>query len=490
MKKTRLVLVLVMIVLIFSIVPKKVAAQTPPTCGYDNTVANILGEVTQADVAQWIRNFSGEDFVSIGGAQRKILTRFSTQMFNLNINAMAYPYLGEQLQGLGYEEGIYLTDHSYTPSYYPTGEEELVDLLQISADFIPSTRITEVVRQPDQARMWKNKIVTIPGHGPNAAEIVLMTAHMDSTSPQRATNAPGAEDNASGIAALMEAARLFRYYKFDRTIKLIFFTGEEQGLWGSEEYVADHADEMDDIVGVVNLDMFGYDGDQDMCIELHVGTRTDSNMVGTCFTDVNTNYTLGLTYDYLTNRAIEASDHASFWDAGVGAIEILENYQYDPIPYGCGGRTDMNPHYHKITDTIDKMYLPATLATVKAGVGTAASLADPIGRCFATDPHITATAQANSILLTWPAVDDADVYNVYRSTTTCAGTFTQVAQVTTNSYEDTDIEFDKYYFYKVQAAETGAVCFSQLSSCAVAKVVKPPEPVHFDIYIPLVVTAD
>src|SRR5690606_1946621 len=181
-------------------------------------------------------------------AQRKILTRFSTQMFNLNINAMAYPYLGEQLQGLGYEEGIYLTDHSYTPSYYPTGEEELVDLLQISADFIPSTRITEVVRQPDQARMWKNKIVTIPGHGPNAAEIVLMTAHMDSTSPQRATNAPGAEDNASGIAALMEAARLFRYYKFDRTIKLIFFTGEEQGLWGSEEYVADHADEMDDIV--------------------------------------------------------------------------------------------------------------------------------------------------------------------------------------------------------------------------------------------------
>src|SRR5690606_2811816 len=156
------------------------------------------------------------------------------------------------------------------------------------------------------------------------------------------------------IAALMEAARLFRYYKFDRTIKLIFFTGEEQGLWGSEEYVADHADEMDDIVGVVNLDMFGYDGDQDMCIELHVGYLTSSDDVGTCFADVNTNYALGLTFDYLTGTdAIRASDHASFWDAGVGAIEILENYQYHPIPYGCGGRTDMNPHYHKITDTID-----------------------------------------------------------------------------------------------------------------------------------------
>lgn len=164
MKKTRLVLVLVMIVLIFSIVPKNVAAQTPPTCGYDNTVANILGEVTQADVAQWIRNFSGEDFVSIGGAQRKILTRFSTQMFNLNINAMAYPYLGEQLQGLGYEAGIYLTDHSYTPPYYPTGEEEIVDLLKGNADSINNNRITQVVGFPEQATMWKNKVVTIPGH--------------------------------------------------------------------------------------------------------------------------------------------------------------------------------------------------------------------------------------------------------------------------------------------------------------------------------------
>jgi len=87
----------------------------------------------------------------------------------------------------------------------------------------------------------------------------------------------------------MEAARLFRFYKFDRTIKLIFFTGEEQGLWGSEAYVSDHPAEMDSIIGVVNLDMFGYDNDKDMCIELHVGTRTDSNMVGTCFTAVNSN---------------------------------------------------------------------------------------------------------------------------------------------------------------------------------------------------------
>lgn len=486
MKKTRLVLFVITFVLLFSAPTASAISQTP-TCPSSPTVQEILNQVTEDAIIQWIRNFSGEDFVPIDGVQRKILTRFSTQMFNLNINALAYPYLGEQLQSFGYEAETNLTDHSYTPYYYPTGAEESVDLLQISPAYISSTRISKVVAQPIQANMWKNKVVTISGHGPNADEIVLMTAHMDSTSPQRNTLAPGAEDNASGVAALMEAARLFRFYKFDRTIKIIFFTGEEQGLWGSAKYVTDHLAEMDNIVGVVNLDMFGYDGDQDMCIELHVGEMTSSNHVGTCFTDVNTNYALGLTYDYLTDRAIEASDHASFWDVGVGAIEVLENYQTDPSTYGCGGRTDMNPHYHKITDTIDKMYLQATLATVKAGIGTAASLAEPIGRCFDADPDVTATSLTNSILLTWPEIVDADVYNVYRGTASCAGTFTQVAEVMSNSYEDTDIEYGEYYFYKVQAAETGAVCYSQLSNCAVAKV---EVPVSYDFFVPLVIAGE
>jgi leucyl aminopeptidase len=487
MKKSRIVLVFVLFVLIFSTVPQEVTAQTPPTCGYDSNVESILAEVTQEDVVQWIRNFSGEDFVPIGVSQKKILTRFSTQLFNLNVNALAYPYLGEQLRSFGYEEGTYLTDHAYTPNYVPTGTENMIDLHNVGEDYVSSDRNTKVVGNPDQTTTWKNKVVTIPGHGPNADEIVLMTAHMDSTSPQRNTNAPGAEDNASGVAALMEAARLFRFYKFDRTIKIIFFTGEEQGLWGSKAYVEDHPAEMDNIIGVVNLDMFGYDNDQYMCIELHVGTMPDSNQVGTCFTEVNTNYNLGLAYDYVTNGAIGASDHASFWDAGVGAIEVLENFQAHDESFGCNGTQDRNPHYHQITDTIDKMYMPATLATVKAGVGSVASLALPMGKCFATDPQITATPQTESIIVNWAEIEGADVYNVYRSTTSCAGSFTQVAQVSTNSYKDVDIDLENDYFYKVQAAETGAVCYSQMSNCAVARV---EVPIFFDIFIPLVIAGE
>ena len=484
MKKTRLVLLVITFVLLFSAPTTSATSQTP-TCPSSPTVQEILNQVTQDAVVQWIRNFSGEDFVPIGVSQRKILTRYSYQLFGMNVNAMAYPYLGEQLENFGYEQGTFLTDHSYSAyQIFESKAEAIKDWIGMDSSGLLS--LDEDIAFIDQTLTWKNKIVTIPGHGPNADEIVLMTAHLDGTSTSPSTLAPGAEDNASGVAALMEAARLFRFYKFDRTIKIIFFTGEEQGLLGSVAYVADHPAEMDNIVGVVNLDMFGYDSDNDHCFELHVGTLADSNMIGTCFTNVNDNYDLNLSFDYLTSYFTYGSDHAPFWAENIGAIEVLENYGTDNLPGGSEGQ-DRNPNYHQITDRISNMNIPVTHAISQAGIGTAASLAAPIGRCFAADPDVTATPLTDSILLTWPEVVDADVYNVYRSTTTCAGTFTQVAQVTSNTYEDTAIEYDKFYFYKVQAAETGAVCYSQMSNCAVAQVV---EPIFFDIYIPLVIAGD
>ena len=480
-------------VLVFSLVPQEAKAQIGvPVCPLNSSVNTILNEINQDSISKWIRNFSGADSVLISGTPRIIKTRYSSKLFSSDVNALAYEYLHQELLQLGYEQGSTLTDHVYTTPYLQTQSEDSVDIIKNS--YLETfTRLDSGLNahlpfnEPKQVTTWKNKVVTIPGHGSNSDEIILITAHMDSTSSQPRTLAPGAEDNASGISALMEAARLLRLYKFDRTIKIIFFTGEEQGLWGSEAYVADHPSEMEHIVGVVNLDMFGYDNDQDLCIELHVGTMAASNQVGTCFTEVNNNYNLGLTYDYLTTGAIRASDHASFWDADVGAIEVLENYEEHDESYGCNGTEDRNPHYHTITDTIDKMYMPATLATVQAGVGTTASLAKPLGKCFASDPQITASALSDSILLNWEDIEDADVYNVFRSKTTCSGSFTRLGQVSSTSFEDTNIEFGQDYFYKVEAAETGAVCFSQLSNCAQARL---EESVFYDIYIPLLITGE
>ncbi len=260
MKKTKLVLVLISLVLILSIFPKPTTAQTNVNCGKNSDIQEILDEITETSVAKWIRDLSGENPVVIDGEQYTITTRYTSELFNpANQNAKAYPYLTQELIKLGFVPGVTLHDHDYSfKSYAPKNLDRT----------IPDPEPIEI-----EAVGAKNLVLTIPGHGPNAHEQVLMTAHLDSVvydgnNPRE--NAPGAEDNASGVAALMEAARLFRYYKFDRTIKIIFFTGEEQGLHGSEAYARDFQHESDNMLGVVNLDMFGYDADRDYCMELHV----------------------------------------------------------------------------------------------------------------------------------------------------------------------------------------------------------------------------
>jgi len=476
MKKTKLILVLLLLVMILSIVPKSATAQTQVVnCGTNSDIQDILDDITEQSVAKWIRDLSGENSVVIDGEKYTIKTRYTSELFNpANQYAKAYPYLTQELIKLGFVPGVTLHDHDYSfKSYAPKNLDRT----------IPDPEPIEI-----EAVGAKNLVLTIPGHGPNAHEQVLMTAHLDSTSNKPQTEAPGAEDNGSGVAALMEAARLFRYYKFDRTIKIIFFTGEEQGLYGSEAYAQDFQHESDNMLGVVNLDMFGYDADKDYCMELHVGTMPESNVVGSCFSSINSNYNLGIKIEYLTNEAIRASDHASFWDIGVGAVEILENYATHAASYGCNGVRDRNPNYHKTTDLIQHMYMPATHRIAQAGVGTVASMAGMMGKCFDGDPRLKATAQTDSIKLTWNEIPGAGAYRIYRGTRTCAGEMTLLTEVTTNSYIDTDILYDTMYFYQVQAIETDGICFSELMNCATAKVPSPEEPPVYDFYLYLPVT--
>ena len=88
--------------------------------------------------------------------------------------------------------------------------------------------------------------------------MVIVCAHYDSTSTQATTHAPGADDNASGTAAVMEMARVLAGYQFDYTIKFIAFSAEEWGLYGSRHYAQAAKQRGEQIVGVVNLDMIGY----------------------------------------------------------------------------------------------------------------------------------------------------------------------------------------------------------------------------------------
>ena len=107
---------------------------------------------------------------------------------------------------------------------------------QIEVDEYPYT-------DAERTYTWKNLVVTLPGTT-RREEVVVLSAHLDSIVVREGNalqGAPGADDNAVGAAVLLEAVRIFSRQSFERTIRIIFFTGEEQNAAGSRAYVADHA---------------------------------------------------------------------------------------------------------------------------------------------------------------------------------------------------------------------------------------------------------
>lgn len=114
----------------------------------------------------------------------------------------------------------------------------------------------------------------IPGRGPG---IVLLTAHYDHLAPR--TDAAegedaiynGADDNASGVAGILAAVRvlseLARHDPFDASIVLIAFSGEEAGLRGARDIVADPPFALDQVVGMINCDMISRGEENLICID-------------------------------------------------------------------------------------------------------------------------------------------------------------------------------------------------------------------------------
>jgi len=210
---------------------------------------------------------------------------------------------------------------------------------------------------------WRNVVATKPG-SVSPGQQVIVCGHMDDTSEQPQVRAPGADDNGSGTAGVIEAARVFRDFNFEKTIKFCLWTGEEQGLLGSAAYAADAAGRGDTIAGVYNFDMIAWDGNGDGSIELHCGTMPSSQAIGHIFEDVITDYGLSLDPEFLTWNSTDRSDHASFWDHGFPAILGIEDFS-----------SDFNPYYHTTNDNMSIINEAFFTEFVKAGVGAAATLA-------------------------------------------------------------------------------------------------------------------
>lgn len=190
-----------------------------------------------------------------------------------------------------------------------------------------------------------------PGTDPTAGAI-LVGAHYDTVE-----RSPGADDNASGVAAVLEVARLLGQRDTTRTLRVAFFDQEEQGLFGSLAFTAEPS-HVEDLKGAIILEMIGYAchksgcqhypaglptgalsdrgdfvaviGDQEHMPLLQAFRHTDSHLPDVA--------TLPVPLKGMLTPALLRSDHAPFWYKDVGAVMVTDTANF---------RT---PYYHQPSD--------------------------------------------------------------------------------------------------------------------------------------------
>ncbi len=249
--------------------------------------------------------------------------------------------------------------------------------LRAAADYVRRTwevqGYTVVAREYPLAREhWANLEIVRPGRrAPN--EIVIVGAHYDSV-----FGSPGANDNGSGVAALLELARAFTARQTDRSVRFVAFVNEEPpffrtGDMGSRHYARAARARNEDIRAMLALETVGYYDDTP-------GSQRYPPLFSLFFPDRG-NF-IGLVSNFgsraLLRRAVAAfraasdfpleyvstfgwvpgvdwSDHGSFWNEGYPAIMITDTalYRY--------------PYYHSARDTPDKLDY-ARLARVTAAL--------------------------------------------------------------------------------------------------------------------------
>jgi hypothetical protein len=203
-----------------------------------------------------------------------------------------------------------------------------------------------------------NVEATLNGTNETSDDIYIVCAHYDTV-----TSSPGADDDGSGTVAVLTAAYIMSQYQFNHTIKFVTFSGEEQGLLGSEVYAQEAKAQGWDIKGVLNADMISYAITTTDGSNLIVYENTASEWLYTYTLNINTEYN---DYIHLTlhhGGSTWGSDHNSFWDQGYNALFYFE---YTETPY-----------YHSSGDTIDHINATYAVKNVRLILATLAELTEP-----------------------------------------------------------------------------------------------------------------
>jgi hypothetical protein len=249
---------------------------------------------------------------------------------------------------------------------------------RLALTHLPVQRQTYTVHNKPVANLF----IEQPGQK-HPDEIVIVGAHYDSV-----YCTPGADDNASAVAGMLEIALALSKQRFQRTIRCVGFVNEEPPYYktrdmGSYRYAAMCRQRGDNIVGMINLEMIGYYSDE-------VGSQTYPSLGG-----------LQITLPRRGNFIAICSDMASAGLLARFALGFRRSVRFPMIPFASPGSVtgpDMsdnwsfwqhdypalmitdtsmfrNPHYHQPSDQLQTLHLPAMTRVVSGLIGAVGKLA-------------------------------------------------------------------------------------------------------------------
>lgn len=150
--------------------------------------------------------------------------------------------------------------------------------------------------------------------------IYVLGAHYDSYK----SGAPAADDNASGTSSIIETARVFSDYKFEKTIMFVLFSGEEIGRLGSKAFMESIVNNNTELSSMINMDMVSYvNGGDDLSVSICVNNLSVDLM--NSYVNALNSYVPDLKYVVdSTSMIVSAGDHSSFWVENIPAIMLIE----------------------------------------------------------------------------------------------------------------------------------------------------------------------
>jgi Zn-dependent M28 family amino/carboxypeptidase len=207
----------------------------------------------------------------------------------------------------------------------------------------------------------QNILATKKGSDPEAG-IFVIAAHYDSVE-----GSPGADDNASAVAALLEIARCLDDCQFRVPLVFAGFTLEEYGFVGSEYFIKQSLLRKEKIRGMISLEMLGYRdskaGSQQYPPYMDPTQYPDrGDFIAIVGNEPSAGLTMAIKKNMLSSGAtslpvehlvvpgsgadfteVRLSDHSPFWDHGIPAVMITDTAFF------------RNPHYHQATDTLETL---------------------------------------------------------------------------------------------------------------------------------------